>query len=144
MMLVKYNLDERKNHLREETLNRAMKIKEFIEEQINITIDAPTRDRLYSLLGQEVYREMMARNQDQFGFRFIDSPRVPDLKSSPRKGLISILVSILSFSIWAMIIAFLKKSGSYREVTKPVQCPSRSQAIGRVVSRSCTCLISLS
>ena len=52
--------------------------KKFIEEQIGKTVDALNRDRLYSLLGQEVEREMMARNREQFGFRVIDSPRVPD------------------------------------------------------------------
>ncbi len=48
--------------------------KKFIEEQIGKTVDALNRDQLYSLLGQEVEREMMARNREQFGFRVIDSP----------------------------------------------------------------------
>jgi hypothetical protein len=51
--------------------------KKFIEEQIGKTVDALNRDRLYSLLGQEVEWEMMARNREQFGFRIIDVP--PDL-----------------------------------------------------------------
>lgn len=48
--------------------------KKFIEEQIGKTVDALNHDRLYSLLSQEVEREMMARNREQFGFRVIDSP----------------------------------------------------------------------
>jgi hypothetical protein len=54
--------------------------KKFIEEQIGKTVDALNRDRLYSLLGQEVEREMMARNREQFGFRIIDVPRIPASK----------------------------------------------------------------
>jgi len=76
--MVKYFLEEGKNRLQEEALERATTNKKFIQEQIGKTIDALTRDRLYSLYGQEVEREMMAKNRDQFGFRVIDSPRVPD------------------------------------------------------------------
>ena len=70
--IVKYFLDEGKSRLQEEALERATINKKFIEEQIGKTVDALTRDRLYSLYGQEVEKEMMARNREQFGFRVID------------------------------------------------------------------------
>jgi hypothetical protein len=47
--IVGYYLDEGKNRLQEEAMDRAMKNKKFIEEQIGKTVDALTRDRLYSL-----------------------------------------------------------------------------------------------
>jgi uncharacterized protein involved in exopolysaccharide biosynthesis len=87
---VKYYLDEGKSRLQEEALDRAVKNKQFIEEQIGKTIDALTRDRLYALYGQEVEREMMGRNREQFGFRVVDAPRVPDRKSSPHRLLIAL------------------------------------------------------
>ena len=62
---------------------RATKNKKFIEEQIGKTVDALTRDRLYSLYGQEVEREMMARNREQFGFRVIDFPASRTGKPAP-------------------------------------------------------------
>ena len=77
---MKYYLDEGKSRLQEEAFDRAIKNKKFIEEQIGKTVDALTRDRLYSLYGQEVEREMMARNREQFGFRVVDARRVPDQK----------------------------------------------------------------
>jgi uncharacterized protein involved in exopolysaccharide biosynthesis len=95
--MVQYFLDEAKSRLQEETLDRAVRNKKFIEEQIGKTVDPLNRDRLYSLLGQEVEREMMARNREQFGFRVIDSPRVPDRKFKPKRGQSAILVFILSF-----------------------------------------------
>jgi uncharacterized protein involved in exopolysaccharide biosynthesis len=95
--IVKYYLDEGKSRLQEEALDRAVKNKKFIEEQIGKTVDALTRDRLYSLYGQEVEREMMARNREQFGFRVVDAPRVPDRKSKPHRGRGTILAFILSF-----------------------------------------------
>ena len=95
--IVKYYLDEGKSRLQEEALNRAVQNKKFIEEQIGKTLDALTRDRLYSLYGQEVEREMMGRNREQFGFRVIDTPRVPDRKLKPHRGLGAIMIATLSF-----------------------------------------------
>lgn len=94
--IVKYFLEEAKSRLQEEAFNRAAKNKKFIMEQINKTVDALTRDRLYTLYGQEVEREMMAQNREQFGFIVVDSPRVPDKKSRPSRGKISAVASVLT------------------------------------------------
>jgi len=106
--IVKYYLDEGKNRLQEEALDRAVKNKQFIEEQIGKTVDALTRDRLYSLYGQEVEREMMGRNREQFGFRVIDSPRVPDRKSSPSRGRV-VVTSILLSGLIASLLFFFRE-----------------------------------
>jgi uncharacterized protein involved in exopolysaccharide biosynthesis len=101
--IVKYFLDEGKSRLQEEALDRAMKNKKFIEEQTRKTLDALTRDRLYSLYGQEVEKEMMARNREQFGFRVIDSPRVPDRKSKPSRGSAALMATLfagIAFTIY--------------------------------------------
>ena len=108
---MKYYLDEGKSRLQEEALDRAIKNKKFIEEQIGKTVDALNRDRLYSLLGQEVEREMMARNREQFGFRVIDSPRVPDRKFKPKRGLQAFLGMILSFFVGFVFFVVREKSG---------------------------------
>jgi uncharacterized protein involved in exopolysaccharide biosynthesis len=104
--IVKYYLDEGKSRLQEEALDRAVKNKKFIEEQIGKTVDALTRDRLYSLYGQEVEREMMGRNREQFGFRVVDAPRVPDRKFKPRRSLNAIMAVVLSFLAgWVFFVA---------------------------------------
>ncbi len=95
--IVKYYLDEGKSRLQEEALDRAVKNKKFIEEQIGKTVDALTRDRLYALYGQEVEREMMARNREQFGFRVVDAPRVPDRKFKPHRIVGLIMSAFLTF-----------------------------------------------
>lgn len=101
--IVRYYLEEGKSRLQEEALERATRNKQFIQDQIGKTVDALTRDRLYSLYGQEVEREMLARNREQFGFRVIDSPRMPDRNSSPRRALIAFFGMVLSFPLWTII-----------------------------------------
>ncbi len=96
--IVGHYLDEGKSHLQEEALDRAGKNKKFIEEQIGKTLDALTRDRLYSLYGQEVEREMMGRNREQFGFRVVDTPRAPDRKHKPSRVFAAILATGVMFA----------------------------------------------
>ena len=103
--ILKYYLDEGKNRLQEEALDRAGKNKIFIEEQIGKTVDALTRDKLYALYGQEVEREMLAKNREQFGFRVIDTPRIPDRKLKPQRGIGLIISVLLSFLVgWIYFI----------------------------------------
>jgi len=120
---VKYYLDEGKSRLQEEALDRAGKNKKFIEEQIGKTVDALTRDRLYSLYGLEVEREMMARNREQFGFRVIDAPRVPDRRSKPSRGLtalVGILFSGFAFIVYLFIAKWSTQAGSCGDRNVPI------------------------
>jgi uncharacterized protein involved in exopolysaccharide biosynthesis len=108
--IVKYYLDEGKSRLQEEALDRAVKNKKFIEEQIGKTVDALTRDRLYALYGQEVEREMMGRNREQFGFRVVDAPRVPDRSFKPFRGIGSIMTAFLAFFA-ACVLFVVRRTG---------------------------------
>ena len=83
--IVGYYLDEAKSRLQEEALERATRNKRFLEEQIGKSMDLLSRERMYAVYGQEIEREMMARNREQFGFKIIDAPRVPDRKSRPER-----------------------------------------------------------
>lgn len=107
--IVKYFLDEGKSHLQEEAFDRARKNNQFIEEQIRKTVDALTRDRLYTLYGQEVEREMMARNREQFGFRVIDTPRIPDRKFKPQRTRSAMVAAILAFFVGCGYFVFRGK-----------------------------------
>ena len=105
--IVGYFLEEAKNRLQEEAIDRSMKNKKFIEAQLGKTIDILTRDRLYSLFGQEVEREMLARNREQFGFKVIDFPQPPDRKTSPQRAKTALLATILAVPFWTLFLGFL-------------------------------------
>lgn len=109
-LILRHYLDEAKSRLQEEAFERARQNKRFIQEQIGRTVDALTRDRLYSLFGQEVEREMMARNREQFGFRIIDAPRVPDRKSRPRRLRSAVTATLVA--AFALCAVFLLRGGN--------------------------------
>jgi len=103
--IVRAFLEEAKNRLQEEALERARKNKKFIEEQIARTVDALTRERLYTLYGYETEREMLAHNREQFAFRVIDPPRVPDRKSRPARGRAAVLATLLAAAVCSLVFA---------------------------------------
>ena len=113
--IMKYYLEEGKDRLQEEAFERANRNKKFIEEQIVKTVDPLTRDRLYSLYGQEVEREMMARNRNQFGFKVVDFPRAPDRKSGPHRFLTALLAAVLSFVVSSVLLTvwWKRRPGPY-------------------------------
>jgi uncharacterized protein involved in exopolysaccharide biosynthesis len=46
---------------------------------------------------------MMARNREQFGFKIIDAPRVPDRKSGPERAWNISIASLLAFLVGCLI-----------------------------------------
>jgi hypothetical protein len=109
---LKNYIEEAKSRLQEEAFDRAFKNKKFIEEQIGRTVDPLTRERLFLLYGQEVEREMLAKNREQFGFRVIDSPRVPDRKAKPPRAMAATAAFFTASLISSLIILSLKKKPS--------------------------------
>lgn len=112
--VVKHYLDEGKSRLQEEALERAARNKRFIAEQIQKTVDPLTRDRLYSLYGQEVEREMLARNREQFGFKLVDRPWVPDRKSGPRRAKAALLAMVLASLFWTVVLGLRANNAAAR------------------------------
>ena len=107
--IVRYYLEEAKSRLQEEELSKATQNKKFLESQIAKTVDALTRDRLYTLFGQETEKEMLARNREQFAFRVIDAPRVPDRKTKPKRIILAAMGILLSFMIFTFFFAYQGK-----------------------------------
>jgi uncharacterized protein involved in exopolysaccharide biosynthesis len=110
--IVGYYLEEAKSRLQEEAFDRASTNKRFIGDQISKTVDALTRERLYSLYGQEIEKEMLARNRQQFAFTLVDSPMIPDKKIWPHRVRIAFQVTIVSLLVVCLIFIYRESPGS--------------------------------
>ncbi|HEY3488870.1 MAG TPA: Wzz/FepE/Etk N-terminal domain-containing protein [Candidatus Deferrimicrobiaceae bacterium] len=111
--IVGFYLEEAKSRLQEEALERAVRNKRFIEEQIARTFDPLVRDRFYTLYGQEAEREMMARNREQFGFKILDSVRAPDMKSRPARARI-VLSTTSAAAVFGYVVLFARRKRECR------------------------------
>ena len=109
--IVRYYLDEAKSRFQEEALERATRNKRFLEEQIGKSMDPLSRERMYAVYGQEVEREMMARNREQFGFKVIDAPRVPDRKSRPERAWNISIAFLLAFLVGCLVAIVRGRKG---------------------------------
>ncbi|MBI5443951.1 MAG: hypothetical protein HY900_22425 [Deltaproteobacteria bacterium] len=104
--VVEYFLEEAKSRLQEEALGRANRNKNFLAAQIDRTLDPIIRERLFALHGQEVEKEMLAKNREQFGFTLIDTPEVPDRKHSPQRlvaSAVSAAMGVLLTCLWVLV-----------------------------------------
>jgi len=128
--IVRYYLEEAKSRLQEEAFDRANKNKKFIEGNVASTVDALSRDRLYTLFGQEVEREMLARNREQFGFRIIDAPRAPDRKSRPRRAIESAGVFLITSLL--LCTFFLLRGAGGKDVRGGDESGGASPQVGRI------------
>jgi len=113
--IVSYYLEEAKNRLQEKALDRATQNKKFLRDQVDKTVDPIIKERLYSLYSQEVEKEMMALNREQFGFTYLDSPMVPDRKSRPRRARIAMGATIGSFPAWCLYFGLRQRRQVSRE-----------------------------
>ena len=114
--IVEIFLDEAKTRLQEEALTRARTNKKFLEGQILQTTDALAKDRLFTLLGQEIEREMMAENREQFGFRAVDSAWDPDRKAGPRRGLGAATAAAFTMFAASYVLFTRKKKAASNQV----------------------------
>lgn len=89
-------LTEARARLQTESLDRARKNKAFLQKQLLENSDALARDRLFTLLGQELEKEMLALNPGQAGFRDLDRPRVPDRKAGPQRSILAVAATLLA------------------------------------------------
>ncbi|MGD8758611.1 MAG: Wzz/FepE/Etk N-terminal domain-containing protein [Deltaproteobacteria bacterium] len=105
--MVDHYLTELSESLREETLKDAMENKRFLTKQLEITSDVLLKEKISSLLANEIEKETFARAQKYYSFIVLDPPIVSDLdkKVKPKRSLICIL-SVTVAGFVAIFLAF--------------------------------------
>jgi uncharacterized protein involved in exopolysaccharide biosynthesis len=100
-------LTELSESLREETLKDARENKRFLAKQLEITSDVLLKEKISSLLANQIEKETFARAQKYYSFIVLDPPIVSDLdkKVKPKRSLICIL-SVTVAGFVAIFLAF--------------------------------------
>lgn len=78
------------SHLSGEARRVAESNRLYLEGQLQRTSDPLIRQNIYSLIAQQIESSMMAGVMENFAFKVIDPPEVPDQKVSPRRTLMSV------------------------------------------------------
>jgi uncharacterized protein involved in exopolysaccharide biosynthesis len=106
--MVEYFLTALTDHMSSETRRVATINRQYLEEQLGKTADPLIRQKIYNLIAQQLETSMMAEVKENFAFKVIDPPKVPDKKISPKRIQMAILSFIVSIFIGVFLAFFME------------------------------------
>jgi len=90
----------------------AMINRKYLEEQILQTADPYIQQKIYNMIAQQIETSMMAEVKENFAFKILDRPKVPDQKVKPKRSLmvlVSLVASFLLSLFFAVFLEYLEK-----------------------------------
>ena len=106
--MVDYILTALNDHMRGESKRVAQANRKFLEEQLGMTADPLIRQKIYSLIASQIETAMMSEVKENFAFKVIDPPRVPDKKIKPKRSQMVILSLVASLFAGIFVAFFLE------------------------------------
>ncbi len=119
--IVNYYLAALNDHMSREAQRVAAINKKYLEEQVSQTTDPFIQQKLYSMIAQQIETSMMAAVKENFAFKIIDPPLVPDKKIKPKRAQMVVLsfVVFLFLAIFAVfILEYLEKNNIHIQLLR--------------------------
>ena len=113
-------LSELTSYMSSEAQRVANTNKEYLESLIDKNVDPLIQEKIYSLIARQIEISMMAEVKENFAFKVLDPPKVPDRVISPkiRKNIVMAFILSLFASIFlaffAEYINNIRNAGSNR------------------------------
>lgn len=110
--MVDYILTALNDHMRGESKRVAQANRKFLEEQLGMTADPLIRQKIYSLIASQIETAMMSEVKENFAFKVIDPPRVPDIKIKPKRSqmiMLSLVASLFAGIFVAFFLEYIDK-----------------------------------
>ncbi len=82
--------------------------RKHLETQIVNAADPFVRQKIYTLIAQQIETAMMAEAKENFAFKMIDPPRVPDKKMKPKRTQMVIVAFVVSLFL-GILLAFVRE-----------------------------------
>nr|HPH55521.1 GNVR domain-containing protein [Smithella sp.] len=93
--------------------------KKYLEEQLVLNTDPLIDQKIYTMIAQQLETSMMAEVKENFSFKVIDPPFVPDRKIKPKRAQMVMLSFVVALFLAVFIVFFLE----YLEKMKKVDGP---------------------
>jgi uncharacterized protein involved in exopolysaccharide biosynthesis len=103
--IVNYTLLELTDHMSNEARRVADTNKKYLESQIDKTTDPFIKTKIYALIAQQLETAMMAEVKENFAFKILDPPRMPDIKIKPKRTQMTIIAFLVSLFL-GVFVAF--------------------------------------
>lgn len=104
-------------HMSDEAKRVADTNKRYLEDQLKNISDPFIKQKIYGLIAHQVETAIMAEVKENFAFKVLDPPTVPDRKIKPKRALMVILSFLLSLFAAIFLVFFLEniERAKYRE-----------------------------
>lgn len=103
--IVNYTLIELNDYMSKEARRVAETNKQYLESQIDKTADPFIKTKIYTLIAQQIETSMMAEVKENFAFKVLDPPRIPDQRIKPKRTLMVITAFFISLFL-GIFVAF--------------------------------------
>jgi len=96
------------DHMSKEARRVAAINKKYLEEQLPLNSDPLIKQKIYTMIAQQVETAMMAEVKENFSFKVIDPPMVPDKKIKPKRAQMVVLSFVVALFLAVFIVFFLE------------------------------------
>ena len=96
------------NHMSSEAKRVAAINKKYLEEQLPLNSDPLIKQKIYTMIAQQVETTMMAEVKENFSFKVIDPPMVPDKKIKPKRAQMVVLSFVVSLFLAVFVVFALE------------------------------------
>jgi uncharacterized protein involved in exopolysaccharide biosynthesis len=106
--IINYMLAELTNYMSSEAKRVAETNRKYLETLIDKNADPLIRQKIYSLIAKQIEISMMAEVKENFAFKVIDPPKVPDRRIKPKRRQIVMIAFIISLFAGIFIAFFME------------------------------------
>ena len=106
--LLNCTLKELTEHMSGEARRVAEANRRYLEREVDRTGDPFIRTKIYSMIAQQIEASLLAEVKENFAFKVIDPPRVPDRKKGPKRGLI-VMIAFAASLLLGIFLALGKE-----------------------------------
>lgn len=91
------------SYLRNKAIAQSNKNIAYLNDQLGKTSVVDLQKAIYGLVEAEIKKIMVANGSDEYAFRVIDPPRVPEERSGPKRGMIIVGSLLAGFVLGALL-----------------------------------------
>ncbi len=116
--LVASMLTELNDYMSGEVKRVADTNRKYLEAQVEKTSDPFIKAKIYTLIAQHIETSAMAEAKENFTFKVLDPPRVPDKRISPKRTMMVLTMFVVSLFVGifaAFLIEYVAKTGRKAE-----------------------------
>ncbi len=99
---------ELQDHMSKETKRVAEKNRRYLEEALSSTSDPFIKSNIYNLIAQQIQQGMLAEAKENFAFKVLDPPKVPDKKVKPKRRIMVMVAFVTTLFLGIFLAFFLE------------------------------------